>query len=109
MVKHTVVGGFFEALIAVVVLFAGVADAVTTVIGLHRGAHEANPTAAWLFAHLGIEPALLLRVALPVVAARWFLRWARRDRVIYLSGVVGIIVVVALWCAVAMSNAFQLA
>lgn len=98
-----------EFLITVGVLGAGIADATTTLVGLARGEHELNPSAAWLFSHLGVVPALMLRVALPALGVLHLLRWARRDRVIYVAGIVSIAVVVAVWCAAATSNALRLA
>jgi hypothetical protein len=63
----------------------------------------------WLFSNLGVVPAILLRVVLPALGVCHLLRWARRDRVVYLARIVSIVFVVALWCAAATSNAFRLA
>lgn len=90
---------------ATVVALAGVADAVTTWIGLHDGAHEANAAAASTFSTIGLVPALTLRVVIPAVLAFVLLRWTRRvDAVIYGAAMGSVVFVACAWSLVALSN-----
>jgi hypothetical protein len=93
-----------ELALVAVVLLAGLADAVSTAVGLHHGARELNSGAIALMQHIGLIPVLALRVVPPAAGAFLLLRWASRDRVIFNAAVSALIVVVLGWTAIAASN-----
>jgi hypothetical protein len=89
---------------AVVVLLAGLGDAISTVVGLHHGAHELNPLAVALAERLSLVPVLVLRVVPPAFGAFLLVRWARRDRVVLGAAVAALGLVVVGWMVVAANN-----
>jgi hypothetical protein len=93
-----------EVAVATVILLAGLADAVSTAVGLHHGAREMNVVAVMLFHRFGVVPVLLLRVLPPAFGAFLLVRWARRDRVILGAAVTALTLVALGWMVVAASN-----
>ena len=93
-----------ELTMAVVVLLASLADAISTVVGLHHGARELNPLAEALAERLSLAAVVVLRVLPPAVGTFVLVRWARRDPVFLGASVAALGLVVVGWMLVATSN-----
>lgn len=93
-----------EVAMAVVVLLASLADAVSTMVGLRHGARELNVLAVELVEHIGLVPVLFLRVLPPAAGTLLLIRWASRDRVILAAAVSALLLVAMGWTVVAASN-----
>ena len=93
-----------EVTVVVIVLVSGLADAISTAVGLHHGARELNAGAMAVADWIGFVPMLVLRVLPPAIGASVLVRWASRDRVLLGAAVSALALVVVGWTVVAANN-----